>query len=407
MKKAVFSNFSVSIMIAAFGLIGSVLMARALGPGARGEVAAAILWPNLLIYLGSIGTYQAFIFYFSKDRDIKLMWGTCLAATFINSLLSMFAGFLMIRFALQGFSSDVKTYSYLLLVSIPFSMLSQYVVSIIQAKQQFKALNVFRSIFPILYLLSLVVLFLTKNLSFSSVVLAQFLLNVFQGIIAVAYYSFRFGNIASFKIKRRALASVYSYGSKVWIGDLSQGVNTRLDQIIIANLFSSVQLGYYVVAYSVASFTGLLASSSRTILLPVIASGRGQSDFTKKLKSSLTSFNKLNALMVVAFMVAGPFLLIMAYGEEFNESIKYLIVLLIGFAFINMKTVYATVLQGGGFPFQSSLSEIAGFLFLVLFAYPVSIWFGIQGMVVMISFSYFIQFLVVMYFFRNQKFKLA
>jgi O-antigen/teichoic acid export membrane protein len=161
------------------------------------------------------------------------------------------------------------------------------------------------------------------------------------------------------------------------------------------------------VAYSVASFTGLLASSSRTILLPVIASGRGQSDFTKKLKSSLTSFNKLNALMVVAFMVAGPFLLIMAYGEEFNESIKYLIVLLIGFAFINMKTVYATVLQGGGFPFQSSLSEIAGFLFLVLFAYPVSIWFGIQGMVVMISFSYFIQFLVVMYFFRNQKFKLA
>jgi len=407
MKRAVFSNFSVSIMIAAFGLIGSVLMARALGPGPRGEVAAAILWPNLLVYLGSIGTYQAFIFYFSKNRDTVLMWGTCLAATFINSLVSIFSGFLMVKFALRGFSDDVKAYSYLLLLSIPFSMLSQYVVSIIQAKQQFKALNVMRSIFPVFYLVTLVVLFLMESLSFRSVVLAQFVLNVLQGVIALVFYSLRVGNIASFRIKRKALASIYSYGSKVWIGDLSQGVNTRLDQIIIANLFSPVQLGYYVVAYSVASFTGLLANSSRTILLPVVASGKGQSNFADKLRNSLRSFNRMNALMVAGFLIAGPFLLTLAYGEEFNESVKYLIVLLLGFAFINMKTVYATVLQGGGFPFQSSISEIAGFLFLVLFAYPVSAWFGIQGMVIMISISYLIQFLVVIYFFRNPKYKLA
>jgi O-antigen/teichoic acid export membrane protein len=239
------------------------------------------------------------------------------------------------------------------------------------------------------------------------VVLAQFVLNVLQGVIALVFYSLRVGNITSFRVKRKALASIYSYGSKVWIGDLSQGVNTRLDQIIIANLFSPVQLGYYVVAYSVASFTGLLANSSRTILLPVVASGKGQSNFADKLRNSLRSFNRMNALMVAGFLIAGPFLLTLAYGEEFNESVKYLIVLLLGFAFINMKTVYATVLQGGGFPFQSSISEIAGFLFLVLFAYPVSAWFGIQGMVIMISISYLIQFLVVIYFFRNPKYKLA
>jgi O-antigen/teichoic acid export membrane protein len=407
MKRAVFSNFSVSIMIAFFGLIGSILMARALGPSVRGDVAAAFLWPNLLVYLGSIGTYQAFIFYFSKDRDKKMMWGTCLAATTINSFLSIFAGFLVIRFALNGFSTEVKSYSYLLLLSIPFSILAQYVVTIFQAKQKFKIFNVFRSIIPVLYLFAIAILFLTKNLNFKSVILVQFILNIFQGVIALISYSFLVGDIDSFRIKRKAVASIYKYGSKIWLGDLSQGVNTRLDQIVIANLFSSIELGYYSVAYSVASFTSILAGSSKTILLPLIASKKRESSFSGNLTENLKSFNKVNAILVGVFLLFGPYLLTTAFGTEFADSTRYLTVLLVGFAFLNMKTVYTAMLQGGGLPLLSSFSEISGLLFLLFFAYPISNWFGIQGMVVAISLSFFIQFLVAIYFFNNQKYKLA
>ena len=72
MKKVIFSNVFFSMLIIAFGLLGSILISRILGPSQRGEIAAIILWPALLLYLGSFGTYQAVIYHFSKkNRHIE------------------------------------------------------------------------------------------------------------------------------------------------------------------------------------------------------------------------------------------------------------------------------------------------------------------------------------------------
>ena len=59
-----------SFGIAGLGLVNSVLLSRWLGPAGRGEVAAAILWPTLLVYLGSMGLIGA-ILYFAALPDSK------------------------------------------------------------------------------------------------------------------------------------------------------------------------------------------------------------------------------------------------------------------------------------------------------------------------------------------------
>lgn len=98
MRKTIISNFNTSFGIVLMGLVGSVIMARTLGPEKRGDIAAANLWPNLLLYMGSFGTYQSVIFYYAKKRDESMMWGSCIVATFLNSIISIGVGLLLVHF---------------------------------------------------------------------------------------------------------------------------------------------------------------------------------------------------------------------------------------------------------------------------------------------------------------------
>src|ERR1700742_2525621 len=64
--RTLFTNSVLTI----FGLINSVLLSRGLGPDGRGEVAAAMLWPTLLVYLSSLGLITA-IMYFAALPESK------------------------------------------------------------------------------------------------------------------------------------------------------------------------------------------------------------------------------------------------------------------------------------------------------------------------------------------------
>lgn len=122
-----------------------------------------------------------------------------------------------------------------------------------------------------MYLISVVLLYVLHSLTFNSVLVVQIFLNVLTCLICLFFYNTYMGNIFRVKYNLRVLKVLYNYGGKVWAGDLSQGINYRLDQILISNFFSTKQLGLYVVALSIANFTTILANSFKTILLPIVA----------------------------------------------------------------------------------------------------------------------------------------
>ena len=64
--RTLITNFA----LAGIGLINSILLSRWLGPSGRGEVAAAMLWPTMLIYLCSLGLIIA-ILYFAALPDSR------------------------------------------------------------------------------------------------------------------------------------------------------------------------------------------------------------------------------------------------------------------------------------------------------------------------------------------------
>lgn len=396
MKKIIFSNIVFSILIIVFGLVGSILISRTLGPSQRGEIAAIILWPTLLLYLGSFGTYQAVIYHFSKkNRNIENIWGTCIVITLFNSIVSIIVGSTLIFLTLKLLSIELKWYSFYLLLFMPLSISSQFISSILQAKALFKEYNFTRLFTPLFYLIGIVGLFLLDKLSVTNIISLQITLIVLQFFVFLSLYNKRIGSVFNFKYHKKTIKIIYNYGYKVWLGDLSQGLNVKMDQILISGMLLSKDLGIYVVATSIANFTSVIPNAYKTVFLPLISSTKKMVEKIEITKKVLFNFLWINIGVTIICIISTPIAIPLLFGEEFTQSVFISYILLIGFLFLNFKIVLASIMQGFGKPLFVSYSEIAGLMALLIIVYPLTSTYGLVGASSAISVAYLVQFLTL------------
>ena len=392
MKKILLSNVFYSLLIIGCGLIGSVILSRELGPEDRGELAAIILYPGLLVYLGSFGTYSSVIFYLSKvKRRVDSLWGSCLIITGINSLISIPIGGLLIYFTLNSLDISHKVFSFIFLLFLPFMMTSQFISSILQARGYFKYYNYIRLFTPLSYLIAVMSLFLFDSLNIVTAVISQISITVLQFMVfSILFHKLILPvNVLFFKLK--TIKVLYGYGFKVWLGDLSQGLNMKTDQIIISSLLLSKDLGFYVVAVSVANFSTVLSNAIKTIYLPLIAAQRLLKDKLTIASKMLKKFALLNLVVIVACIVAVPIAIPLVFGEEFYNSVLIAQILLVGYLFFNSKIVLTSVMQGIGKPITVSYSEICGLVVLALCVYPLITQYKLIGAACAVSLGYMAQ----------------
>lgn len=393
MKKILFSNIVFSVLVILFGLIGSIIISRVLGPSQRGEIAAILIWPSLLLYLGSFGTYQSIIYYFSKEnRIIKHLWGTCLYLTAINSIVSIIAGTLLIFITLNALSIHLKWYSFILLLTLPFSILNQYISSLLQAKSKFKIFNLTRLFFPVAYFIGILFLFFIDFLTVENIIITQIIITLIQFFLFLKIYDFIFQSNFKINFRKKTIRIIYNYGFKVWIGDLSQGLNVKMDQILISSLLVSSDLGIYVVANSFANFTTIIPTAYKTIFLPKMAALKSFHDKNILASKVLFQFFLINLITTIFAVVLNQFAIPLLFGNEFLTAVTIAYILLTGYLFLNLKNVLAALVQGFGEPLYSSYSEIFGLLILVIIIYPFTIKYKLIGASVAISISYFVQF---------------
>lgn len=396
MKKIIFSNIVFSILIIVFGLVGSILISRTLGPSQRGEIAAIILWPTLLLYLGSFGTYQAVIYHFSKkNRNIENIWGTCIVITLLNSIVSIVVGSTLIFLTLKLLSIELKWYSFYLLLFLPLNIITQFISSVLQAKALFKEYNFTRLFTPLFYLIGIISLFFLDKLSVTNIISLQITLIVLQFFVFLSLYNKRIGSVFNFKYHKKTIKIIYNYGYKVWLGDLSQGLNVKMDQILISGMLLSKDLGIYVVATSIANFTSVIPNAYKTVFLPLISSTKKMVEKINITKKVLFNFLWINLGVTMVCYFATPIAIPLLFGEEFRESVFISYILLVGFLFLNFKIVLASIMQGFGKPLFVSYSEIAGLIALLIIVYPLTSTYGLVGASSAISVAYLVQFLTL------------
>ena len=171
----------VGTLIVQGGLLGlgaftGVVAARLLGPQGRGELAALILWPSVLVMLASLGINQAIVFYTGKQRySFSEIWTASTLIGFIQSLCVVLVGLLVVPLALHGYSAGVRQMALAFLFATPFLMMSGYPGNLLQGRLDLTSFNVIRTTPHLVYALGLAVLLVLRRADLQDVVFCQIL----------------------------------------------------------------------------------------------------------------------------------------------------------------------------------------------------------------------------------------
>lgn len=156
---------------------------------------------------------------------------------------------------------------------------------------------------------------------------------------------------------RTLLRESIGFGLRAWVGSLSDALNDRIDQILIAFIATEATLGIYAVAVNAWEILLYLPGAAATAVLPSVA----RADRSLRVEQVLKAFRSvalltLSGLAVAA--VAGPPLLVLVFGAPFEASIGPFLLLLPGTLGYVALGIFSSALAGSSSPGLSSIGPL-------------------------------------------------
>ncbi|MEY4539526.1 MAG: hypothetical protein RLZZ306_1283 [Bacteroidota bacterium] len=396
--KNIIQNLGANLLITLLGLVGSIILARWLGPSQRGVFAAIILIPTILQYFVNFGLSSATIYFTAHTNSNKnTIWSNLIVIGFIQSALGIFLGYFIINFYLQKYGTSIVYLGNLYLLTIPMGIFSMYATYILQGVSYFRITNLLKCIVPFCYCIGIVGLRIQQVLNLENLVYVQLSIQFIYLIIAVFLLHKKLLNQFVFKFEYKLIRQMLTFSVKVWFGDVAQLANSRIDQFLIGGFLSGRDLGIYTVAVSVARFTSVFADAITTIMLPSIT---GKNSLPEKITEILNFFKKYWIFSVIFhafFALSLPILIPLVFGNAFAEAIIICEILTVGSLFINAKTVLGGGVLGMGFPEIMSYVEFSEMVISLIMSILLLNIFGLIGVSTAISFAYFSQFLLLLF----------
>ena len=401
--KNIIQNLGANLLITLLGLVGSIILARWLGPSQRGVFAAIILIPTILQYFVNFGLSSATIYFTAQtNSDKNTIWSNLILIGFIQSALGIFIGHFIINFYLQKYGTNISYLGNLYLFTIPMGLFGMYATYILQGASYFRITNLLKCIVPFCYCIGIVGLRIQQVLNLENLVYVQLFIQSIYLIIAVFLLHKKLLNQFVFKFEYKLIRQMLTFSVKVWFGDIAQLANSRIDQFLIGGFLSGRDLGIYTVAVSVARFTSVFADAITTIMLPSIT---GKNSLHEKITEIFNFFKKywiFSVIFHIIFALSLPVLIPLVFGNAYAEAIIICQILIVGSLFINAKTVLGGGVLGMGFPEIMSYVEFSGMVISLIMSLLLLNIFGLIGVSTAISFAYFSQF-VLLLFLINRK----
>ena len=396
-------TFVSQVMVLAGGIISSVILARALGPGGKGIYALLLLIPAVLTRLGTAGIEVSNIYYTSAK---KYRTGDIISTSLISGVLLGF--FIVLLFWYIARLDVVENFLWrnrinhcllwMVLIAIPFIFTYTFMNSIILGKENvatYNMLNVFQRFLQVAILLILVA---WLSLKITGAVLSYSITMIISSFIAIAVL--KKAEPIKFYFDKDIFRDSIRYGSKAYLGNIAQFLNYRLDILLIALFLNPAAIGYYSISVSLCEKLWMIPSSVSTVLFPRISSLDAHNATVLTTKVARNNLFLLTIISVVLAILARPVITIL-FGKAFLPSAKPLLILLPGIVALSISKILTSDMAGRGMPqygtYASSASLVAN---VSLNLYLIPRW-GIEGAATASSVAYILAtFIVVMAFKR-------
>ncbi|WP_165847951.1 flippase [Paraburkholderia lacunae] len=286
---------------------------------------------------------------------------------------------LKINIELQGEGRGAALF---LALSLPFVVISSALISLLEAFQQFRAINQIRFFLGIAnFALPWIILNWSKNLVVVTLVLAAARL-ISTVLYAKACHSC--GALGNRKgvFKKSLLRPLFDFGVWIAISNFISPIMQQLDRFVIGAVLSVAVVAFYTVPAEIIGRMGIFPNAFVSVLFPVFAAAWATNSPVrpKLFSNSCRTMNVGLLLPVVIVVLFAPEGLSIWLGSNFAirgaSSLRWLV---LGFYINGVARVPFALLQSTGKP------EIAAKLHLVeLPLYAISLWwclknYGLEG----------------------------
>lgn len=339
---------SVNVIALVAALVTGPITARALGVDGRGQLAAIIAVLTVAPWLLDLGLGHWVTRARARGGRPSDVLGTALPLALGCSLIGVVLAIPVSEMVGRG-RSVVTTFVLIGLLLVPISVALHVLLGLAVGESRWRLYSATRIISSVLPVVVIVILTLAGLLTVASAAAAYLLGPLIGGLLLLRCV--RGVRRLSFDRQRMRLAA--TFGAKSWLSQVAGTANGRLDQVLMAGLVSSRQLGLYAVAVSVASVTSGLLAAVSTALFPRVAEGEGDLA-ARSCRVTLCIVTAAGA----ALAAASPALIPFVFGAGFSAAVPMVIILLLASVPMAVSVVLAAALVAINEPGAAMRAEL-------------------------------------------------
>ncbi len=298
------------------------MIANKIGPSDFGVITFSQSIVIMLLAVTNLGMDGLLVNEFSKSVEKKYSNSVLFNTAFfsklgISGLILAFFCFYSLIFSNSSFSDETLSIFYITLISLVFYCQSVY-VAYFQAISKSKLIS-YASIFSLL-VSSIVKVLLLVNSSNSVYYAASFTFDLIILLLSSVYVARKYNDLSlDFKkINRTCFNYIFSKSYPLMFSAILLVIYSRLDQLMIAGMLGTEDLGLYGVAIRISDAYIFIPSMIASSFFPLISV-----DNSKENVIFYFSIVFLAAVISCAFvLLLGPILIPVLFGAQFVESIS-------------------------------------------------------------------------------------
>ena len=305
------------LAIVALGLVGSVIIARSLGPSGRGEYAVAVAVSATAVQIGNLGLHTSSSWAASQRPELvgKLLANGVVWSFVVGCALGVAAWMVALAFpAVLPVPQDLLG---LALVSVPFGLAYLVVANLLlglQKVRNYNTLELSNRALSVAAIGALVAVGVASPLSTYGAVVAATLLSTVGGAAWIARRR------RGVRPDRRVLIEFGGYGLRAYVAALFTFLVLRIDLLLVQYSLGSLEAGLYSIAVSLADVLYLLPVVVSTLLFPRLSAQSDRRVVWHEARRAVIVILALTSLLgLVAVTLGGP-LITLLYGDAFSPA---------------------------------------------------------------------------------------
>ena len=362
--RAAAATYGTNVLVAALSLVNVLIVARALGPSGRGEVAFLLTVAVVTSAVASLGVEQANANVAGVEPRARpaLATNSLLLAVVLGGAAVAAVGTLIALLPAVGAESD-PTARWVALGAIPVVVAGTCLGFLAQADYGYAAFNWAWLVPALIQVTVNGTLAAVDSLTVTSAVVAWSVGQALGSVLLVWYVAAR---LAGFGRPDAALAlRSLGFGIKSHGGRVMAFANYRLDQWLVGALGGTRELGLYSVAVAWAEALFFLPTALSLVQRPdLVRSSRRDAAVSAAAVARIAL--AVTVVAAAALVVMAPVLCVVVFGDEFRGSVDDLRVLAFGALGIVLLKLLGNALVAQGRPLLSTAAIGVAFASIVV-----------------------------------------